>query len=398
MRLTEINIACVIAMTLFLFGCKQSNPEPESLNPGRDSTETVVFKADTVFTVNSETTLDGAFWEEVQTALDTGHVLVRFAVGEYTLTEPIVVKNIGHDEYSLMISAQAINRCIFEGGIPTLMTLENCYNVRLRGLKFTGASTDHALQIRNSRHIMLENCYMQDLPNISIAALGIYESTTDDIRVVNSRFERIGVDENAHVICVLGGATGLKVVDSYFKDCSGSFILFGGNMVDRGVFFRNDFISTGTYLSGINPAFIEVSASNSTDPGNERMGTNYVIIDNTFSYGNMGNQNKLHAVVFHSSGFNPENRNYRLSIADGEKLQTGTVLDKQNIMSVQLGLEADKIYFGKNVSRNAKFSAVYQYSNSYGSTGSWVGTANIEEALNTEELLFSGEEALTLYD
>src|SRR5690606_5477321 len=134
MRLAEINIACFVLMALFLFGCNKSTPEP--VDPDEETEEVIVIRPDTTFAVNTGTTLDEAFWEEVQTALDTGHVLVRFAVGEYTLTEPIVVKNIGHDEYSLMISAQAINRCIFEGGIPTLMTLENCYNVRLRGLKF----------------------------------------------------------------------------------------------------------------------------------------------------------------------------------------------------------------------------------------------------------------------
>lgn len=398
MRLVKINIACFIGMALFLFGCKQTNSEPEPPDSERDSTETIIFKADTVFAVNSGTALDDDFWEEVRVALGTGHVMIRFAVGEYTLTEPIVVKNIGHEKHALMISAQARNRTVFDGEIPTLMTVEDCQNVWLRGLNFTGAPTKHALEIRNSQQIMLEHCYIQDLPNVGVAGLGIYESTTDGIRIVNSRFERIGVDQNAHMIYAFDGVTRLKVVDSYLKDCSGSFILFGGDMSEMGVLYRNDFISTGTYLSGINPAFIEVSASNSINPGNERMGTNFVVIDNTFSYGNMGNQNNLYAVIFHSSGFNPEDRNYRLSIADGEKLQSGNTAEKQNIMSTQLGLVADKIYFSENVSRNVEYSAVYQYSDNDGSTDIWIGVADIEHTLNTEKILSSGEEALMLYD
>src|SRR5690606_23236590 len=147
MRLAEINIACFVLMALFLFGCKQSVPEPEPVDPDEETEETIVIRPDTTFAVNTGTTLDSAFWEAVQTALDTGHVLVRFAVGEYTLTAPIVMENLGHDAHLLMVQAESTNRVIFDGEIPTLMSLENCFNIRLRGFRFTGNPTGLALRM-----------------------------------------------------------------------------------------------------------------------------------------------------------------------------------------------------------------------------------------------------------
>src|SRR5690606_40817013 len=67
--------------------------------------------------VNSGSELNDEFWQNVQTALNDGHVMVRFAVGEYMLTSTITVENMGHDENLLMLQAERSGSVIFEGEI-----------------------------------------------------------------------------------------------------------------------------------------------------------------------------------------------------------------------------------------------------------------------------------------
>ncbi len=394
MKSVSISTICLTLMAIFLFGCKKSIPDPAE----PDDTDTVeVIRVDTIFSVNTGTTLDGLFWSKVQAALGNGNVMVRFAVGEYTLTAPIVAEHVGHDEHTLFLQSESTGRAIFDGEIANLLELNSCRNIRVRGLAFTGKVTAYALRVSNGQRISIENCSFQDLSATTTGALGILQSETDRITIKNCRFQHIGISAGAHMIDATHGVTRLTVVNSYFKDCSGSFIRFRGDLSDMGVFYKNDFISTGTYRTGVNPVFIEVAAVNEVNPGNERLGTNFMFADNTFSYGNMGSQTSRYAVVFHSSGFNPADRNYQLSAADGEKLQNGTATEKQAIMTSQLGLDGDKIHFGKNINRNVAYRVAYRHTNNYGAAGPWTGVADIEPVLNTAGPVTSEEEALIFY-
>lgn len=390
-----LNIVCTILPAIILFACEKSDADHQT--PIIDTAENVVFDPDTIFNVNSGTILNELFWEEVQYALGRGDVLVRFSAGEYTLSQPIVIKNVGHSEHLLRISAQALNRTIIQGDIPTLMLIENTQNIQLYGFTLTGSPTEHGLEIRNCRNVKAEYCHFQDMPNISVASLGIYESTTNS-NVINCRFERVGATDKTHMIYVDNQVSRVNVIGNYFKDCSGSFVYYGGNTTDYGMHYKNDFISTGNYLHGTNPVFIEISADNSINPGNQYILSNYVFVDNTFSYGNMGSQENLWAVVFHNSGFSPVDRNYDLSKADANTLDSGTIVEKQTIMSTQLGLTSEKIYFSGNVNRNVSHNVLYRYTNMHGSTNSWEGTADIENALNSETPVKSKDEALTFYN
>lgn len=278
-----------------------------------------------------------------------------------------------------------------------MLDLKNCHNVTVRGLKFTGEATGYAMRVSNSQDITIQSCYFQDLPDVGYGALGIHHSETDGVVINNSRFERVGYDSHAHMIYAAYGVTRLSILNSYFKDCSGSFVRFRGDLSDMGVVYNSDFISTGNYLTGINPPFIEVPVFNDVNPGDERMGTNFMISKNTFSYGNMGNQSTRYAMVFHSSGYNPTDRNYLLSAADGEKLQNGTPAEKSAIMSSQLGLDGDKIFFGENININVDKNIIYRCWNNYGSEGPWTGIADIEQTVNLSGFAVTEEEALNFY-
>src|SRR5690606_34831466 len=325
------------------------------------------------------------------------HVMVRFAVGEYMLTSTITVENMGHDENLLMLQAERSGSVIFEGEIANLLDLRNCKNVRVRGFKFTGDATGYAMRVVNSQRISIETCYFQDLPAVGYGALGVHQSSTDDIVVKGSRFERVGYDSHAHMIYAAYGVNRLSIISNYFKDCSGSFVRFRGDLSDKGVVYNNDFISTGNYLTGINPVFIEIPVFNDVNPGEERMGTNFMVTKNTFSYGNMGNQATRYAMVFHSSGFNPTDRNHLISASDAEKLGSGTTAEKQAIMLTQLGLDGSKIFFGENININVENNVIYRCWNNYGSEGPWTGIADIESATTATGLVTTEEEAINFY-
>lgn len=392
MRFIEINITCFILIAFSLFGCKKSTPDP--VDP--EDTDTVeVIRVDTVFSVNTGTTLDAAFWQTVQSALDSGNTMVRFAVGEYTLTSPVVLENLGHDKHRLFVQAEATNRVILQGEIPTLMQLKNCRNVRIRGFRFTGKATEAALRMISSNRISLEYGSFFDLTDAVNGAVAIIQPS-DSIVIRAVRFEQVGVNSLSHMVDAIG-VSRLTILNSYFKDCAGSFVRFRGSLSDRGVLYKNDFISTGTFLTGMNPAFVEVAALNGANPGNERLGTNFMIADNTFSYGNMGTQLTRYAVVFHALGFNPPGLTYQLPVADGERLQNGTAAEKQAILSSHLGLDGQKIHYGNNVSRNVAHNVAYRYTNTTDSAAPWTGVADIEPALNPAGLVTSEEEAIGFY-
>lgn len=393
MKSTEINMMYLLLAVFFMFGCKSSSLEPEGIG---DDQELEPVPA-TVISVNSGTTLDNVFWEKVESALDTGSVSIVFAVGEYILASSIVLTDIGHPDNLLTLQAESAGNVIFDGDIASLLVLDGCKNMRVRGLKFTGNASGYAMRVVNSQRISIEDCYFQDLPAVGYGALGIHQSETDRILVKNCRFERVGYDSHAHMIYAAYGVTRLSVISCYFKDCSGSFVRFRGDLSDQGVVYKSDFISTGTYLTGVNPVFIEIPVFNDVDPGDERMGTNFMVADNTFSYGNMGNQSTRYAMVFHSSGFNPTDRTYLLSTTDGTTLANGTVAEKKTIMSAQLGLDGDRILFGNNANINVEYDVIYRCWNNYGSDGPWTGIADIGSAVNSSGLATSEEEALEFY-
>jgi len=394
MRLTEKHTILFVLILFIILGCKKSSSAPDNTD---EEPQEVIIIPDTTFSVNSGSELNDEFWQNVQTALNDGHVMVRFAVGEYMLTSTITVENMGHDENLLMLQAERSGSVIFEGEIANLLDLRNCKNVRVRGFKFTGDATGYAMRVVNSQRISIETCYFQDLPAVGYGALGVHQSSTDDIVVKGSRFERVGYDSHAHMIYAAYGVNRLSIISNYFKDCSGSFVRFRGDLSDKGVVYNNDFISTGNYLTGINPVFIEIPVFNDVNPGDERMGTNFLVTKNTFSYGNMGNQSTRYAMVFHSSGFNPSDRNYLISVADAEKLTNGTPAEKQSVMQTQLGLNADKILFGGNANINVAHNVLYRAWNNYGSEGPWTGIADIESAIASPDEITTEEEAINFY-
>lgn len=392
-----MKIAIVALSVLSLVYCKKADVEPEKNMPALRSDAPALLTT-TTFNVSPSTNFNSTFWSNVQTALASGPVDVIFADGTYTRTATLTLSNVGDDANLLTLkTASTPGGVVFNGNIAKLMNVNLCKNVKLQGLKFTGDVTGYALTIVRSQDIAVEECIFTDLPAVSYGALGVHYETTNRVLVRNNTFARVGYDSHAHMIYGAYGIQRLSVVGNSFTDCSGSFVRFRGNLSGKGVVYDNDFTSTGTYLTGINPVFVEIPVFNDVNPGDERMGTEFMITKNTFTYATVGSQATRYAVVFHHTGYNPPDRNYLISAADAATLNSGTVTQKRNIMSTQLGLDGNEIHFGGNTNSNVQYNVLYRCWNGYGSTGPWTGIASIGTAVNASGLATTETAAINYY-
>lgn len=391
--------------SVFIMGlthCKKADTAESALEKeglsSKNGEEMMGILATTTFNVTPATALNSTFWNNVKTALTTGPVDVIFADGNYPQSATLTLSSIG-DSTNLLTLKTAVTEggAVFSGTVSNLMYLNTCKNIKLLRLKFTGGATGYGLRISNSQDVTVEKCFFVDLPDVGYGALGVHYPLTNRVVVKYCTFENVGYDSHAHMIYGAYGIQRLSVVSNTFKNCSGAFVRFRGDLSDKGVVYDNDFISTGTYLTGLNPVFIEIPVFNDVNPGDEKMGTNFMITKNSFSYGTVGNQSTRFNVVFHSSGYNPPGRNYLISAADGALLSTGTVLQKRTVMSGQLGLDGDSIHFGGNTNTNVQYNVVYRCWNAYGSAGPWTGVASIGTAVNASGLATTEAAAIGYY-
>jgi hypothetical protein len=389
-----------VLATMALTSCKKTveTVNLEELSQVNTEMEMASLLATTTINVTPSTSFNSTFWNNVQSALATGPVDIIFADGNYPLSSTLTMTNIGSTTNLLTLkTASTEGGAIFTGSIANLMYLNGCKNVKVLRLKFTGAATGYAMRISNSQDITVEKCFFMDLPSVGYGALGVHYGLTNRVLVKNSTFENVGYDSHAHMIYGAYGIQRLSLVGNTFKDCSGSFVRFRGDLSDKGVVYDNDFISTGTYLTGLNPIFIEIPVFNDVNPGDEKMGTNFMITKNTFTYGTVGSQTTRINVAFHSSGYNPTGRTYLISVADAGLLASGTVTQKRSVMSSQLGLDGDAIRFGGNTNTNVQYNVVYRCWNNYGSAGPWTGIASIGSAVNASGLATTEAAAIAYY-
>ncbi len=394
MMLGIVSIALMACNKSYVADVSQELPGPET-RVGANQLSSV---STTVINVTPSTSLNSTFWANVQSELANGPVDVVFADGTYNRTSTVTLNGIGDDTNLLTLkTAVTEGGAVFTGAIANLFSLSDCKNVHILRLKFTGGATGYALRIGNSQDILVEKTRFVDLPDVGYGALGVHSPLTNRVVVKYCHFENVGYDSHAHMIYGAYGIQRLIVVSNTFQDCSGSFVRFRGDLSDKGVVYNNVFVSSGTYMTNRNPIFVEIPVFNNVNPGDERMGTNFVITKNSFSYGTVGNQVTRFAVTFHSSGFNPADRNYLVSPEDGLLLHIGTVAEKRAIMSSQLGLNGDSIKYGGNTKSNVQYDVVYRVGNAYGSSGPWTGRTNITNATSSTGLPTTEAAAIGYY-
>ncbi len=355
----------------------------------------------TIVNVTPSTTLDATFWSGIQTMLQTNAVDVVFADGTYNVTSTITLSNIGSATKRLQLKANTVGAAVLTGSIAKLMSLNNCQNILIHRLKFTGTVSEYALVIQRSPNITVAYCRFENMPNLYYGAVGAHYATSNNIIIRQNQFSNIGVGSTAHMIYGAFGVKRLKIIENTFTDCSGSFIRFRGDNSTHGVVYGNTFNSTGTYMvsgTGVNPIFVEVPVFNDVNPGDETFGTSFMVTKNNFNYATVGNQSTRFALAFHHSGFNPTGRTHLISTADAVTLGTGTVTEKRAIMSSKLGLDGTKILYGGNNNVNLSTNVVYRCWEAYGATAPWTGVVSISSAVSSTGLAATYDEALVFYD
>jgi len=396
------NILLWGAVSTLLFSCNKQEiiQEARALNDiEMTQQEEYSTLATTVVNVTPSTALNATFWSNIQTQLQSNPVDVVFADGTYNLTSTINLNNIGHSTNRLQLKCNTIGSAVITGSIATLMSItNNSKNILVHRLKFTGPVTGYGLVIQRSQNITVAYCRFEDMPNVYYGALGAHYATADKIIIRQNHFENIGVGSTAHMIYGSYGVTRLKVINNTFKDCAGSFVRFRGANSTHGVVYGNTFTSTGTYLTGVNPIFVEVPVFNDVNPGDETFGTSFMITKNKFNYSTSGNQNTRYALVFHHSGYNPPGRTHLISATDASTLGSGTVAQKRAIMSSKLGLDGTKILFGGNTNTNVATNVSYRCQGGYGAVAPWTGIVSIGTAVTASGLATTYEEALAFYD
>ncbi len=386
---------------LFSCGKEEINQQSQALNgEGKIKQESSTL-ATTIVNVTPSTALNSTFWANIQTLLQSNPVDVVFADGTYNLTSTIALNNIGHATNRLQLKCNTIGSAVITGSIATLMSItNNSQNILVHRLKFTGAVTGYGLVIQRSQNVTVAYCRFEDMPNVYYGALGAHYATADNIIVRQNHFENIGVGSTAHMIYGAYGVKRLKVINNTFKDCAGAFVRFRGDNSTHGVVYGNTFTSTGTYLTGVNPIFVEVPVFNDVNPGDEKFGTSFMITKNNFNYSTSGTQSTRYALVFHHSGYNPTGRTHLISAADAATLGSGssTVAAKRAIMSSNLGLDGTKILFGGNTNTNVAANVSYRCQGGYGAVAPWTGIVSIGTAVTATGLATTYEEALAFYD
>lgn len=395
------NILLLGVFASFLLSCNKQEivQETEAIS-GTEITQQEEYSilATTIVNVTPSTNLNAAFWSNIQTQLQSNPVDVVFADGTYNLTSTITLNNIGHTTNRLQLKCNTIGSAVITGSISKLMGLSNSKNVLIHRLKFTGSVTGYGLTIQNSQNVTVAYCRFEDMPNVYYGALGVHYAGSNKVIIRQNHFENIGVGSTAHMIYGAYGVKRLKVINNTFKDCAGSFVRFRGDNSTHGVVYGNKFTSTGTYLTGVNPIFVEVPVFNDVNPGDETFGTSFMITKNNFNYSTSGNQNTRYALVFHHSGYNPPGRTHLISAADATTLGSGTVTQKRAIMSSKLGLDGTKILFGGNTNTNVAVNVSYRCQGGYGAVAPWTGIVSIGTAVTASGLAQTYEDALAFYD
>ena len=362
--------------------------------------------ATTTYNVTPSTNLGTAFWDGVQASLASGPVDVIFADGTYTRTASISLSGRGHATNRLTLkTAVTVGGAVFTGNIASnLMTLSGSQNITLLRLKFTGDKPGYAVSISSSNDITLDNCQFIDMRTLTYGALGVHNSS-NNVLILHSTFTRIGTGAGAHMIYSANNTERLFVIHNTFTDCSGSFIKLR-NGTHRSVIYDNNFTSNGNYdlvaqPTGPNPPFIQVIGINDVNPGDEYMGTKFVVTKNDFTFATIGTQTNLKNLSFQVNGFSPADMDYWITSTEANTLNGGTVTQKRAIMDTNLGLIGDYIHFGGNVNTNGN----NDYNVSYGvwdgdfpsCTPPWQGTVSIGSAVNAGGMPTTEAEAIAYY-
>ncbi|MBI5382283.1 MAG: hypothetical protein HZA31_10320 [Opitutae bacterium] len=320
---------------------------------------------------NAADYLNATFWGTVQTALQTAGTTVWFANGTYT-EGTLTLQNRGHP----------INRCILRAttdgsvtlkadGLTNILWLRGSQNYTLRGFRFTGTATQSALNLSYypnptkapTRNINVNNCWFENLTNLSLGA--ILFGANRDITIDTCNFTNVTGPAPAQVHGIYAGnsSQNITINNCNFTDIGGEYVRFRNDTeyaVVTGCFFRSNVL-------GCNQPFIGVPLYNSVGPyANEFYGGHFQFSGNDFRYVVAQDLSGYYryAHYFYNSGYNTpqpgDGLDYMLDSTEANTLNNGTVAQKEALLNAEMGLSNTQIKIYGNTYNGVVWAAAYR--------------------------------------
>ncbi|MBD1422780.1 hypothetical protein [Sphingobacterium chuzhouense] len=407
-----INFYILFLSVLLLVGC--SKEEQDIINPDEEESEEII---DTRYYVapvargagdgSSETDaadfLAANFWNEIRKQLLSESVEVQFVDGEYQrayLEHGLVFERIGHPENKLVLKGG--NNVLFplkegERTKSYIIDFRGAQNIEIDGFHFTGnGSINYVVRFTRiadkslpTKNIVLKNSSFIDMKGIVYGASGCSYEETSHITYQNVTFKRIGVASSAHMIYNAYGTSHIYIFDCHFEDCMGDYVRYRAGS-DYGIVKNCVFLKSSNDFTG--NMFIAWPQFNSRPPvGDEYFTSNHVIVDNEFT--NATYNTTTNALAFYHSGFSPPEWDYLLTRDEGRILQSGTTLQKKQLLRDNFGIDTDKIRmhgnsFSSRITRQFAMSIRVNYG---AASKGWVGDGDITATIGTQSEPFDWE-------
>lgn len=330
---------------------------------------------------NRASYLDTAFWDNMQAALASSPVVVRFAGASYT-QGMLDLSNRGHPINQLTLMANTLYAPVFNSTVPHMLKLRGAQNIRVYGLTFSGTGiTSFAVWLQSSgknssRFITFDTCKFDGLTQVAYGAIGILDNSRD-ITVTGCTFNDVGIGGGAHMLYCDHDSRNITVTNCSFTDCKGDYVRFR----DDTDFAKVDNCTFHSTSSTYNQDFIRMPLFNDVNPGDEYFGTDFQFTNNSFTYDSTSGTNRV-AVAFDVSGYNSPAYDFSPTTTQAATLSGTDYAAARSLLSSNMGIEALRVKIYGNTFSGTAFWEAYGYFANYGSTGSGVnGYTNVRPAV-----------------
>jgi len=334
---------------------------------------------------NRASYVSATFWNNMQTALGGGPVVVRFAGGATHYTQGMLdLTNKGHPINQLTLMANTLYAPVFNSSGAHQLKLRGAQNIRVYGLTFSGTGiTSFAIWCQSngkntSRFITIDTCKFENLTALDYGAIGILDNSRD-ITVTGCTFNNVGKDGSAHMLYCDHDARNLTVTDCSFTDCKGDYVRFRDD-TDFSTVDNCTFRSTGT---AYNQDFIRVPLFNDEDPPGEYdyFGTDFQFTNNSFTYDVASGTNRV-AIAFDVSGVSAPPYDMSPSSTQAATLGGTDYAAARALLSSNMGIEALRVKVYGNSFSGTSFWEAYSHWDNYGSSeGGVQGYTNVRPAV-----------------
>ncbi len=330
---------------------------------------------------NRASYVNASFWDNMQTALNTAPVVVRFAGASYT-QGMLDLSGMGHPVNLLTIMANTLHAPVFSSSVSHQLKLRGAQNIRVYGLTFSGPGiTSFAVWCQSSgkttsRFLTFDTCKFENLTEVAYGAIGILDNSRD-ITVTGCTFNNVGVGGGAHMLYCDHDARNLTVTNCTFTNCKGDYVRFR----DDTDFAKVDNCTFRSTSATYNQDFIRLPLFNDVNPGDEYFGTDFQFTNNSFDYDVASGTNRV-AIAFDVSGFNSPPYDFSPTTTQAATLSGTDYAAARALLSANMGIEALRVKIHGNTFSGTAFWEAYGYFANYGSSGSGVnGYTNVRPSV-----------------